>query len=254
MHDPQFPLTGEPEFIVPDWPAPPAVHAVVTTRQGGVSRGEYAGLNLAGHVGDDPVAVDHNRRILRDSLQLPAGPAWLTQVHGTTIVDAVEGMHAPEADGSIARTPGPVCAVLTADCLPVLLCDRKATRVGAVHAGWRGLAAGVLEAAVEAMATDAGEMLAWLGPAIGPEAYVVGEDVKAACLAADAGCEEAFSPAGIGRWHADLYGLAKRRLARCGIQSVFGGGLCTFSDSGRFFSYRRNRNCGRMASLAWLGP
>jgi len=241
------------DWIVPDWPAPANVHALVTTRHGGVSVTPYASLNLGDHVGDDPAAVAANRSKLQASL--PAEPVWLKQVHGRGIVDADHAMGVPEADGSVVRKPGVVCAVLTADCLPVLLCDRAGTVVAAAHAGWRGLAEGVIEAAVKAMALEAGEILAWLGPAIGPQTFEVGGEVRQIFMAHDPAAELAFVPsAREGKWLADIYLLARQRLERIGIKQVYGGGYCTHADIERFFSYRRDGMTGRMASLVWLEP
>ncbi|HLF95794.1 MAG TPA: peptidoglycan editing factor PgeF [Methylococcaceae bacterium] len=236
-------------WLIPDWPAPANVRAVCTTRVGGCSRGMFAGLNLAAHVGDDPEDVAYNRAQLRSALQLPGEPAWLEQVHGTQATDASR----PEprrADAGFTRTPGVVCAVLTADCLPVLLCDAAGSRVAAVHAGWRGLAAGVLENAVAAL--DGSRLMAWLGPAIGPQAFEVGAEVHQAFVAAHPECAAAFSPAEDGKWRADLYRLARRALHRAGVNGVHGGGWCTYSEPERFFSYRRDGATGRMASLIWL--
>lgn len=235
--------------LVPAWPAPPNVQAMATTRLGGYSEGPYAGLNLATHVGDSPVAVAANRQQLRRLL--PAAPLWLTQVHGTRCVPAEVAWHGIEADAAAAHTAGVVCAVLTADCLPVLLCDDQGTAVAAVHAGWRGLAAGVVDTAVRELGLPPARLLAWLGPAIGPEAYEVGEEVRAAFLAADRGAAVAFSPHE-GKWRCDLYTLARRRLAMQGVERVFGGGLCTYHDGQRFYSFRRDGRTGRMASLIWL--
>lgn len=239
-------------FILPAWPAPPQVRACTTTRSGGVSVGPYASLNLAAHVGDVPAAVTENRTRLHRALSLPAEPRWLNQVHGTAVAVAGEGCGG-EADASVATQPGAVCAVLTADCLPLLLCDRAGTVVAAVHAGWRGLLAGVIEATVARLERPASELLVWLGPAIGPAAFEVGAEVRAAFLATDGGAAEgAFRPSPAGRWLADLYALARLRLWRLGIGAVYGGDLCTFSDSARFYSYRRDGVTGRMASLIWL--
>lgn len=232
----------------PDWPAPERVRAAYTTRSGGVSRGPYASFNLAAHVGDDPAAVAANRARLRAGLDLPAEPHWLEQVHGTTVVEA--GGHGP-ADGSIGREPGRVCAVLTADCLPVLLCDRAGTVVAALHAGWRGLAAGVLEAGIAALGRPGRELLAWLGPAIGPEAFVVGEEVRAAFTRLHPEDAGSFRPAA-GGWHADLRALARRRLARAGVTAVFGVADCTYAGRDTYFSFRRDGTCGRQAALIWL--
>ncbi len=243
-------MKGPPaDWIQPDWPAPARVRAWVTSRRGGVSQGPWAACNLATHVGDDPAAVRRNREILVQRLRLPGAPAWLEQVHGTRILELPAAGGA--ADGAWTRRPGQVCAVLTADCLPVLVCDRAGSRVGLAHAGWRGLAAGVLDALVDAMApASASELLAWLGPAIGPEHFEVGPEVRAAFLARDPGHAPAFRPRG-GRWLADLYLLARRMLRARGLE-VLGGGLCTWSDPARFYSYRRDGVTGRMASLIWL--
>lgn len=222
----------------------------MTTRAGGVSRPPYDSLNLGDHVGDDPAAVAENRRLLR--AHLPAEPKWLKQVHGTAVAHADALAAAAEADAAVAFRPGTVCAVLTADCLPVLFCDRQGTRVAAAHAGWRGLSAGVLEATVAAMQCDAGDILAWLGPAIGPQAFEVGGEVREAFVADLPETAAAFAPAGPGKWRADIYRLARLRLARAGVGAVFGGGLCTHTDAERFYSYRRDRVTGRMAALVWL--
>lgn len=242
------------DFLIPGWPAPSNVHARVTTRCGGVSAAPYASFNLGDHVGDDPVAVAANRAALRACL--PADPVWLKQVHGHGIVSADRGAGAPEADGSVSRQRGRVCAVMTADCLPVLFCDRAGTVVAAAHAGWRGLADGVLEAAVASMAADPGGILAWLGPAIGPQAFEVGEDVRQIFLKQDPAAEQAFALLPLhdgGKWLADIYLLARQRLERIGVTQVFGGNFCTYTDSERFYSYRRDGVTGRMASLIWLG-
>lgn len=239
------------DWILPDWPAPSWVKAVSTTRAGGVSAGAYASLNLAQHVADDARTVAENRRRLREALALPAEPVWLNQVHGRGIVDADRAAPGAEGDGAVSRAAGHVCAVITADCLPVLLCDRAGTCVAAVHAGWRGLADGVIEAAVAAMGVPGNSLLAWLGPAIGPQAFEVGDDVRAAFMAHDPLAAEAFQPHGE-RWHADIYRLAHQRLAALGITEVHGGGWCTYEDATRFYSYRRDGATGRMATLVWL--
>ena len=237
-------------LIRPDWPAPANVRAAISTRRGGVSVGPYASLNLAAHVGDEPAAVAENRARLRNELALPAEPAWLNQVHGTAVADAVGG--ACDADAGVAAHCGAVCAVLTADCLPLLLCDRAGSRVAAVHAGWRGLLGGVIESALARLGGDAGELMVWLGPAIGPDAFEVGDEVRSAFIAADAAAAAAFRPSPAGRWLADLYALARLRLSRRGVTAVYGGGLCTYHDARRFYSYRRDGVTGRMASLIWL--
>lgn len=239
------------DVIVPDWPAPSRVRALQTTRSGGHGMGAYAGFNLADHVGDDPVAVAANRQRLRSALA--ATPRWLKQVHGTVCVDAANALHGAEADASFCRDAAVACVVMTADCLPVLLCDRAGTVVAAVHAGWRGLAAGVIEATVAAMAVPPEELMAWLGPAIGPDAFEVGGEVRDVFLQDDEAAAAAFRPHG-GKWLCDLYALARLRLARLGATQVHGGGFCTHGEPMRFFSYRRDGTTGRMATLIWLEP
>lgn len=239
-------------WIVPDWPAPAPVRALVTTRAGGISRGVYARCNLGDHVGDDPAAVAANRDRLAAALD-GAGPIlWLRQVHGTAVAYAASAAPGTTADATWCDRPGPVCAVLTADCLPVLMCDRAGTRVAAAHAGWRGLADGVLEATVAALEVAPERLLAWFGPAIGPAAYEVDATVRDAFVVPDPGSAAAFVATRPGHWQADLYQLARRRLARLGLTAVHGGGLCTASAADRFYSYRRDRVTGRMASLVWL--
>lgn len=240
-----------PGWINPFWPAPPNVRALSTFRYGGVSRGAYSSLNLAAHVGDDAEAVACNRARLARAAALPAEPCWLSQVHGTGVVDAATAPSGVEADAAVTARRGVVCAVLTADCLPVLLSDRAGTRVGAVHAGWRGLAGGVIEAAVIALGGGA-DLIAWLGPAIGREAFEVGDEVRARFVETDPGAAAAFRPGRKGHWFADLYELARRRLVEAGVAGVSGGGRCTYRESGSFYSYRRDRVTGRMASLIWL--
>ena len=239
-----------PDWIVPDWPAPARVRALSTTRVGGVSTGTYAGLNLGDHVGDVAAAVLANRRLLRAAL--PAEPLWLRQVHGTRVVDAAVAACGAEADAALSRETGRVCVVMTADCLPVLFCDRAGSVVAVAHAGWRGLAAGVLEQTVATMGTAPDQLLAWLGPAIGPAAFEVGDEVRDAFAAADPAAAAAFAAGATGKWLADLFQLARQRLARLGIAAVFGGGVCTYSDPQRFYSHRRDRTSGRMATLIWL--
>jgi len=238
------------EFIIPDWPAPKHVRALVTTRRGGTSGGPYASLNLGDHVGDDLAAVAANRAILRR--ELPVAPVWLRQVHGTQCVEAAATVPGCEADASVAFAPGSVCAVLTADCLPVLFCDERGTAVAAAHAGWRGLAAGVLEKSALALRRPPCEVMAWLGPAIGPATFEVGDEVRAPFVAHDAVAARAFAPHGAGKWLCDLYELARQRLAGVGVQRVSGGGFCTVTERERFYSYRRDGATGRMASLIWL--
>ena len=241
-------------WIEPDWPAPASVRAICTTRAGGVSSGPYAGLNLADHVGDDPACVARNRAMLAERLVLPAEPLWLRQVHGCAVASSGLDGTGCEADASMALGPGRVCVVLTADCLPLLLCDRAGTRVAAVHAGWRGLVAGVIEATLERMQVAHEDLLVWLGPAIGPGVFEVGPEVRSAFLALDPGADQAFRPSPAGRWLADIYLLARRRLAAQGVTEVWGGEHCTVTDAERFFSYRRDGATGRMASLIWIAP
>jgi YfiH family protein len=238
-----------PDFIVPDWPAPANVHAVVTTRRGGVSVAPYDSFNLAAHVGDDPTAVAANRARLREQLRLPAEPWWLEQVHATGVVEAGRGSRV--GDASFSRASSQVCAVLTADCLPLLLCDRDGQQVAASHAGWRGLHAGVIEATVACFPAPAG-LLAWLGPAIGPRAFEVGADVWQAFIERDPANAGAFVQTDASHWLCDIYRLARQVLSRCGVSAVYGGGGCTFEDRERFYSYRRDGATGRQASLIWL--
>lgn len=262
--------TPDPAWLVPDWPAPARVRALSTTRQGGVSQGPYGlaggmpgGLNLGTHVGDDAARVARNRARL--AACLPSMPQWLEQVHGCAVatVDhvAAAGDPVPQADASLAITPGHVCAVMTADCLPVLLCDAQGTVVGAAHAGWRGLCHGVIEATLARMQAAAGgaatRWLAWLGPAIGPDAFEVGAEVREAFLAQarpgeQAAVAAAFRAGAPGKYFADIYALARTRLARAGCVDIHGGDACTVADAGRFYSYRRDGVTGRMASLVWL--
>lgn len=237
-----------PDWIVPEWPAPAGVKALFTTRAGGVSRGPYASLNLGFATGDDPQAVAANRALLRAIL--PQEPRWLRQVHGAAVVEADELAGRPEADAAVARRPGTVCAVLVADCIPVLIADRAGAAVGVAHAGWRGLARGVLENAVRSLAAPEG-VIAYLGPGIGARAFEVGSEVREAFLAREAAAEAAFVPCAPGKWLADLFLLARQALRRAGVTEVYGGGLCTYSDPERFFSYRRDRTTGRMAALIW---
>ena len=242
------------DWIVPDWPAPAGVRALITTRAGGVSCAPYASLNLGDHVGDDAAAVATNRLRVCEALVGAGDPVWLEQVHGTRVIDASFGRTAakPEqADAAFARQSGACCVVMTADCLPVLFCDATGSVVAAAHAGWRGLCAGVLEQTVAAMAVPGHTLLAYLGPAIGPQAFVVGDEVRAAFVARDAAAAAAFSPHDSGKWLADIYQLASLRLAACSVERVFGGGWCTVGDAARFYSYRREGRTGRMASLIW---
>ncbi|MGZ8244927.1 peptidoglycan editing factor PgeF [Methylomagnum sp.] len=235
-------------WIEPDWPAPSGVRAASTLRGGGVSAGPYAGLNLGAHVGDDPAHVEANRRRLAAALNLPAEPVWLIQVHGRRTVRA-EAPGDRVADAAYTRESGVVCAVMTADCLPVLLCSRDGEAIAAAHAGWKGLAGGVIESAVDALGGR--DTLAWLGPAIGPEAFEVGGEVRAAFLANGAEFAAGFREVEDGKFLADIYQLARLTLNRLGITAIHGGGGCTHTQADDFFSYRRDRTTGRMASLIW---
>ena len=242
-----------PDLLTPDWPAPPNVRALQTLRPGGCSAAPWDSFNLGDHVGDDPARVAANRAALRR--HLPAEPLWLQQVHGIAAVDAGKTANSGSgvvADAAFARQPDVVCAVMTADCLPVLFCDRAGSVVAAAHAGWRGLLGGILESTLVGMAVPAAELLAWLGPAIGPQAFEVGDEVRTAFLADDPAATTAFVALGAGKWLADLYALARRRLLRAGVKQIYGGGECTLSDRARYFSYRRDGITGRMATLIWL--
>jgi YfiH family protein len=234
-----------------DWPVPANLRTWQTVRAGGVSRGSWASLNLAGHVGDQPGAVAENRGLLARALALPAEPRWLEQVHGTRILRLDQG-ETGNADGAVTATPGVVLAVMTADCLPVLLASIDGRRIGVAHAGWRGLANGVLAAAVAAFDRAPSELTAWLGPAIGRGAFEVGAEVRAAFMSGDAAAANFFTPNARGRWQADLDGLARRQLRRSGVAAIHGQPQCTFSNPDRYFSHRREAPCGRMATLIWM--
>ena len=240
-------------MLTPDWPAPANVCAAVTTREGGVSAAPYDSFNLATHVGDAAAAVSENRCRLAARLQLEREPLWLSQVHANRVVDAATAAAGVSADASFTRQAGVMCAVLTADCLPVLFCDIDGQRVAAAHAGWRDLAGGVLEATLQALQVPADRVMAWLGPAIGPQAFEVGAEVRAAFVEQHPQAAAAFrAQAGADdRWLADLYALARIRLQAAGVDAVYGGGFCTYSDSRRFYSYRREATTGRMAALIW---
>lgn len=236
-------------WLTPDWPAPASVRACVTTREGGVSEAPFDSLNLGDHVDDRPEAVAENRRRLTDHFSIK--PAWLQQVHGIAVALADPGLVAT-ADASWTATPGIACAAMTADCLPALFCNRAGTRVAAAHAGWRGLAAGVLEATLDTLDVPAEDVLVWLGPAIGPKAFEVGPEVREIFINQLPEAAEAFLPSdNAGKFMADIYMLARLRLAERGVTAVYGGGFCTVTDP-RFFSYRRASRTGRFASLVWL--
>ncbi len=242
-------------WIVPDWPAAPRVRAFVTTREGGVSEGEYGSLNLGSSSGDDPANVARNRAVV--ATLLPAEPTWMAQVHGTDVVDleAVSGRETPRADAAVAASAGRVGVVLTADCMPLFFSDTKGTRVAVAHAGWRGMAAGIIESTVRAMGVAPGDVIAWMGPTIGPDAFEVGPEVREAFVAADGRAADAFRSHTPGKFMADLYALARGRLGRAGVTSIHGGGFCTRTDADRFFSYRRAKASGRMGAFIWMeGP
>ena len=276
------------QFVAPDWRTQRQVSAAMTLRNGGVSAAQFRSLNLGVHVGDDPSAVAENRRRVHEHLGLPSEPVWLEQVHGIAVVDldspsdaalgsgsggasgwgvggssaggsrsaieSYDGSARLRADAVVTRRAGPVCAIQVADCLPVLLAARDGSAIGAAHAGWRGLAGGVIEATVRAMDTDTGQLLAWLGPAIGQPHFEVGDEVRTAFVAHDAQATAAFTRNARERWQCDLYALARLRLAALGVQHVSGGGWDTYAQADEFFSYRRDGQCGRMAALIWINP
>ncbi|MXS86200.1 peptidoglycan editing factor PgeF [Nitrosomonas sp. HPC101] len=242
--------------IVPDWPSPANVSAMFTTRNTGAAvagRNAYAGLNLAAHVDDDPRAVQLNRNQLRQ--YLPDPPRWLTQVHGSRPIWVDSENETLEGDAAMSRHPGVVCAVLVADCLPVLLCDRAGSVVGAVHAGWRGLARGVIENTIQTLRefSHSEHIIAWLGPAISSRHFEVGDEVRTLFTEYDHQAAHAFFPGKEkGKWHADLFALARQRLAHAGVSRIYGGNLCTYSNPEKFYSYRRDGKTGRMAGLLWM--
>ena len=241
-------------FLPADWPAPPGVRALTTLRRGlGGSQSPFDTFNLGSRCGDEVMVVAENRRQLEAALALPSPPRWLRQVHGMAV--AVEpGDDEPEADAAVTATPGTVLAILTADCLPVVLAAKDGGEIAAAHAGWRGLCTGVLESTVGAMRTPPDQLVAWLGPAAGPQAYEIGTEVFEAFTARDGRARMAFVPTRPGHWRVDLYMLARQRLLDAGMTDVHGGGLCTISDPSRFFSHRRDGRSGRIATLAWITP
>ena len=244
-----------PLWFEPDWPAPQGVRALSSLRgeaaTGGASQGPYAWLNLGAHVGDDPAAVAENRRLLRSRAGLPAEPSWLAQVHGVTVAD-LDGVGSQgPADAAITRRPGKVCAILTADCLPIVFTTDTGDGVAAAHAGWRGLAAGVIGATVRAMGVPPERLIAWLGPAIGPAHFEVGAEVREAFLRTDSGAGDAFKATLTGKFMADLAMLARRQLKNLGVSRIHGGGDCTYAHTDRYFSHRRDGVTGRQATLIW---
>jgi polyphenol oxidase len=244
---------GLPEHcIIPDWPAPANVKSLQTTRHGGISASPYDTLNLGLHVGDDPVRVNRNRQLLAPLM--PSEPVWLEQVHGTVVANADAAGCRVQADACIARHRGAVCVIMTADCLPVLLCDEDGTVVGAAHAGCKGLAAGVIEATVKEMGVEPRKLMVWLGPAIGPHAFEVGAEVRSTFMEHDGKADQAFTAHGTeDKYHADIYLLARQRLRALGIVRIFGGTNCTYHQKDKFFSYRRDGVTGRMGTFIWLG-
>ncbi len=240
-------------WLQADWPAPPGVSVISTFRRGGVSAARFESLNLGDHVGDDPEAVAENRARLRREAQLPSEPCWLRQVHGVAVRNLDLDEAPVAADAAFTRQSGRICAILAADCLPVLLAADSGELVAAAHAGWRGLAAGIIEASVAAMGVPPERLVAWLGPAIGPEHFEVGAEVRQALLDRDTGAQEAFRPNSRGRFMADLGALARRRLRALGVWRIHGGGECTHAAADRYFSHRRDGNTGRQATLIWRG-
>ncbi|WP_151996102.1 purine nucleoside phosphorylase YfiH [Buttiauxella massiliensis] len=240
------------KLIVPQWPLPEGVAACSSTRIGGVSLPPYDSLNLGAHCGDNLDDVEENRRLFYAAASLPSKPVWLEQVHGTEVLKLTGGPYlSKRADASYSSIPGTVCAVMTADCLPVLFCNKAGTEVAAAHAGWRGLCEGVLEETIACFKDAPENIIAWLGPAIGPEAFEVGPEVREAFMAKDLQADRAFRPSGE-KYIADIYTLARQRLSAAGINHIYGGDRCTYSEAGDFFSYRRDRTTGRMASFIWL--
>lgn len=236
-------------WLVPDWPAPGNIHTATTLRTGGVSQGEFASLNPAMHVGDNPDKVSQNRRILKSLLDLPSEPVWLTQTHSNHAIKASVKDVPPQADASYTDQPGVVCVVMTADCLPLLVCSEDGKEIAAIHAGWRGLLDGIIDNTISALQSH--DLLVWLGPAIGPECFEVGDEVRNAFVEKSVEYTPAFNQQGQGKWLADIYQLARINLATLGISKVYGGGFCTITDYEKFYSYRRDKVTGRMATLIW---
>lgn len=252
----------EPEFIIPDWPVRSNIKALSSTRIGGVSEHPHNSFNLASHVEDSADRVVENRQLLKIHGRLPAEPCWLQQVHGTKILNAAKIVNSSAntefqhtemtADGSVSDKGNIVCVVQTADCLPLLMTTIKGNKVGAVHAGWRGLVSGIIEEAITAMATEPDQLLVWMGPAIGPAHFEVGEDVRQAFEKKYSNSKNIFSATGDKKWHMNIYEAARNILHKNGVDQIYGGDYCTYTDENRFFSYRRDNVCGRMASMIWM--
>jgi len=242
-------MSGTKHWLTPDWPVPANIRAATTLRTGGVSCGAYASLNPAMHVGDDVDLVKKNRQLIKELLDLPGEPVWLEQIHSNRAVSAVKTESLQQADASYTAEAGVVCAVMTADCLPLLVCAADGSQVAAIHAGWRGLLAGVVANTLSAMQDN--ELLVWLGPAIGPDCFEVGVEVRDAFVQKSAAFMTAFKQQSNGKWLADIYQLARIDLATLGIDKIYGGGFCTVTEQERFYSYRRDKQTGRMATLIW---
>lgn len=241
-----------PEFIIPDWPAKPNIKAISSTRLGGVSRAPYNGFNLAEHVDDNTDDVTENRRKLKEYGRLPAEPCWLQQTHSTIVVSANPEQQSIDADGSVCNQAGVVCVVQTADCLPILLTTNNGNKVGALHAGWRGLCNGIIEKGIAAMMTQPDQIIVWMGPAIGPNYFEVGEDVFNAYDNTYPGSSQVFKATGDRKWHMNIYEAARQVLHKSGVNQIYGGDHCTYTDEKHFYSYRRDGICGRMASMIWM--
>jgi len=246
------PSYQNPHYLYPDWPAPQNVHAISTTRHGGVSRPPFDSMNLGTHVKDDLKNVQKNRQILSQTLNLETSPFWLNQIHSNIVSNLDSQQPLVDADAAVTQQRQRSCIVMSADCLPVLFCNTAGTVVAASHAGWRGLDAGILEKTVKAMQCSPENILAWLGPAIGASVFEVGDEVRHAFMHSDPIAQQAFKAQGKGKWLADIYQLATQRLNRIGVQNIYGGGECTYNDTQRFYSYRREAKTGRMASLIWM--
>lgn len=242
-------MSKSKHWLTADWSAPEGVRAATTLRTGGVSLPPYDSLNPALHVGDDIGRVKQNRQIIKNMLELPAEPVWMEQIHSNRVIQADNFTALEQADASYTRERGVVCTIMTADCLPVLVCSASGDCVGAIHAGWRGLLNGIISNTLAAM--GAGDYLVWLGPAIGPDCFEVGAEVREAFVQKAGAFDDAFTQQNNGKWLADIYQLARIELASLGVNKVFGGDFCTMTDAQRFYSYRRDQQTGRMATLIW---